>query len=119
VSQSGTIQSLSFYVAGASGQMRLGLYSDAGGRPGTLLAQTGAFTPVVGWNSQSVTTPVSLPAGTYWLAYLAQSSSLQTRYELTGTARGYSYTFGALPGTFSSSAQSAGLHYSFYATLTR
>ncbi|MCB0184697.1 MAG: hypothetical protein KDE31_10545, partial [Caldilineaceae bacterium] len=32
--QSGTIQSLSFYVTGASGQLRLGIYDDANGGPG-------------------------------------------------------------------------------------
>ena len=117
LSQGGTVQSLSFYVAGASGQMRLGIYADANGNPGTLLAQTAAFTPVAGWNTQSILTPVFLPAGTYWLAHLAQSNSLHSRYGLSGTARGYTYSFGALPGTFSSTVQSAGIHYSMYATL--
>ena len=114
--QSGTLQSLSFYVATASGQLRLGVYNDAAGNPGTLLAQTNAFTPVVGWNTQNVT-PVTLPAGSYWLAYLPQNNNMHYRVEATGTARGYSYTFGSLPGTFSSSAESASAHWSFYATL--
>ncbi|MBE7554299.1 MAG: hypothetical protein HS126_24855 [Anaerolineales bacterium] len=117
LSQNATLQSLSFYVASASGQLRLGLYDDAGGNPGTLRAQTTAFTPVVGWNTRNVVTPVQLPAGTYWLAYLAQSNNLHFRVALTGSARGYSYSFGAMPTTFSSSPMSASVHWSLYATL--
>jgi hypothetical protein len=116
--QSGTLQSLSFYVAGAAGQLRLGVYSNSGNNPGTLLAETAPFTSTNGWQTQNVLTPVQLPSGTYWLAFLAQSNSLQPRYELTGTARGYAYTFGSLPATFSSSSEAAGLHYSLYGTLT-
>jgi hypothetical protein len=115
--QSATLQSLSFYVASAAGQLRLGLYDNVGGNPGTLRAQTAAFTPVVGWNSQNVLTPTQLPAGTYWLAYLAQSNNLHFRVEPTGSARGYSYSFGAMPATFTSSPLTAEVHWSLYATL--
>jgi hypothetical protein len=115
--QNATIQSLSFYVSGAGGELRLGLYADAGGAPGALQAQTASFTPVVGWNTQNVLTPVSLPAGTYWLAFLPQSNSLRFRAAGSGSARGYSYTFGAMPTTFSSSAGSGVVHWSLYASL--
>ena len=116
--QSATIQSLSFYVGGGTGgQLRLGIYSDVGGGPGTLQAQTAAFTPAVGWNTQNVTTPVLLPAGTYWLAYLPQNNNLSGRAATTGSGRYYTYTFGALPSTFSSSSQSGAFHFSLYATL--
>jgi hypothetical protein len=118
LSQSATIQSLSFYVASPSGQLRLGIYDDAGGNPGTLRAQTAAFTPSVGWNTQNVLSPVLLPAGTYWLAYLPQSNNLHFRVAMTGSARGYSYSFGAMPTTFSSSPLSAAVHWSLYATLS-
>jgi len=118
LSQGGTVQNLSFYVATASGQLRLGIYSNSGNNPGTLLAQTAAFTSVTGWNTQPVTIPVSLPAGTYWLAFLPQNNSLQARYENTGSSRGYNYVFGSLPATFSSSPESQTKHYSLYATLS-
>src|SRR5215469_9031038 len=78
LSQPATIQSLSFYVTQASGNLILGIYDASGpnGGPGALKAQTNSFTPVVGWNTANVITPVPLPAGTYWLAYLASSDSL-------------------------------------------
>ena len=74
LSQVGTIQSLCFYVKTVGGQLRLGLYS--GTTPTTLVAQTAAFTPVVGWNTQPVRQPVSCPAGPYSLAYLPASNTL-------------------------------------------
>ncbi len=52
-----------------SGEVRLALYSDASGSPGSLLAEA---TPVPFVNGQAVYTalvpPTNLAAGTYWLA---------------------------------------------------
>ena len=119
LSQSATIQSLSFYVSSVSGQLRLGIYDDAGGKPGTLRAQTIAFTPVVGWNTQNVQAPVLLAVGTYWLVYLPQSNNLHFRIALTGSAQEYSYSFGTMPNTYLMPTWSDSVHWSFYATLTR
>jgi hypothetical protein len=116
--QNATLQSLSFYVATASGQLRLGIYDDASGNPGTLRAQTAAFTPSIGWNTQNVQAPTLLPAGTYWLAYLPQNNNLHLRLALNGSARGYSYSFGAMPTTFPSSPMTGAYHWSLYATLS-
>ena len=62
LSQPATIQSLSFYVTTASGQLRLGIYDATGphGGPGKLKAQTNAFKTVKGWNTANVTAPVLL-----------------------------------------------------------
>ena len=78
LSQTATIQSLSFYVTTASGDLRLGIYDATGpnGGPGAKKAETNSFTPTTGWNTATVITPASLPVGTYWLAYLPSSSSL-------------------------------------------
>ena len=84
LSQSATIQSLSFLRHDSKRKLRLGVYDATGpsGGPGALKAQTNAFTPVAGWNTANVITPVSLPAGNYWLAYLPSSSSRKLRDEL-------------------------------------
>ncbi len=116
--QSATIQSLSYYISTAGGQLRLGIYDNNGSNPGNLVAETGAFTPVAGWNTQSVLTPTLLPAGTYWLAFLPQSNSLIGRVATAGVGRYYTYTFGPLPGTFSGSPSTSSFRFSFYATLT-
>jgi hypothetical protein len=121
LSQPATIESLSFYVSQASGNLILGIYDASGpnGGPGALKAQTNSFTPVVGWNTTNVITPVPLPAGTYWLAYLASSNSLAfIKGQTSGVSIRYSsYAFGALPVTFSTSPGSDPYHWSFYATL--
>lgn len=122
LSQEATIQSLSFYVTQAAGNLRLGIYDDANGNPGSLVAKTDEFVPVVGWNTQSVQTPVLLPPGSYWLAYLPESNDLHSRFGWPGegqeTGRYYSYTYSEMPVTFSSSAWSGEFQSSFYATFT-
>lgn len=117
--QTATILSMSFYVTTASGNLLLAIYDATGpsGGPGALKAQTAAFTPKSGWNTQNVVSQVLLPPGTYWLAYLPSSSSLGFKMANTGSAKWYRYTYKALPSTFSSSATSGAYHWSFYATL--
>ena len=78
--------SMSFYVTTTGGSLRMGIYDATGpnGGPGKLKAQTASITPVSGWNTANVTSPVSLPAGTYWIAYLPSSNSLGFMKVLTG-----------------------------------
>src|SRR5215469_182693 len=122
LSQPATIASLSFYVTQASGNLILGIYDASGpnGGPGALKAQTNSFAPVTGWNTVNVVSPVLLPAGTYWLAYLPNSNNLAFVKGVTSgvSSRYFSYQFGALPAIFSTSPSSADpYHWSFYATL--
>jgi hypothetical protein len=80
---SGSLTRLSVYLDSASTatQAIVGVYSDAGGDPGTLLAQGTLTTPVPGaWNN------VPLPATTissgtpYWVAILAPSGTGTLRF---------------------------------------
>ena len=118
--QSATIQTLSFYVTAAAGKLRLGIYdaSGPGGGPGAKKAETNEVTPVVGWNTASVITPISLSPGTYWLAYLPSSDSLHFRRAGAGSVKFYSYAYGPMPQTFSTTTSSVADHWSFYATLS-
>ena len=103
LSQTATLNSLSFYVTSKGGSLRLGIYDATGpnGGPGALKAQTAAFTPVLGWNTSAVTTPVSLPAGKYWLAYFPSSSNLQFPVERSyGSFKAASLRFGPMPAKF-------------------
>jgi hypothetical protein len=121
LTQTATITSLSFYVNLADGELRLGIYdaTGPGGGPGTLMAQTASFTPVVGWNTQNVITPVSLPAGQYWLAYFPSSSSLQFAANFySGSFVAAQVGFGPMPATFPTNAGQGTTHWSLYATLT-
>jgi hypothetical protein len=121
LAQTATIQSLSFYVTVAGGNLRLGVYdaTGPGGGPGAKKAETNSFTPTIGWNTANVITPISLPTGTYWLAYLPSSNTLAFRNDTTAGVSGeyYSYAYGTMPAAFSTSPSSTASHWSLYATL--
>ena len=120
LSQTATIQSMSFYVTAAAGKLVLGIYDNTGtgGSPGKLLASTGAFTPIVGWNTQAVTSPVSLAAGTYWLAYFPNDNGLSFVIGHSGKYSIDPTTFsGSMPSKFTQSS-TANWSWSFYATLS-
>jgi hypothetical protein len=120
LAQAGTLQSLSFYVTQAAGSLVLGVYDASGpnGGPGKLLAQTSSFTPVVGWNTANAITPVHLAPGTYWLAYLPSDNNLHFRVDRTsGTLEWYSFAFGSMASTFSTTPNIETGHWSLYATL--
>ena len=122
LAQAATIQSLSFYVTAASGNLVMGIYDASGpnGGPGALKASTASFVPTKGWNTAKVATPVSLAAGSYWLAYLPSSSALSfVKSNTAGDCKYYGYSFGALASKFSTSPASCNpTVWSFYATLT-
>lgn len=112
--QAASLQSLTFNSRGASGQVRLGLYS--GTTPTTLIAQTAVFTPVDGWNTVALTSP-QLPAGQYWLAHLSSSAGYWA--VLQGGPTYYkTITFGAMPATFPTPQGSEGALAAFYGTFS-
>ena len=120
LSQKATLKSLSFHVDVPGGSLRLGIYDATGpsGGPGALKAQTASFTPVVGWNTRSVTSPVSLPPGKYWLAYFPSSNSLQFSANFsTGSYMGASLRFGPMPAKFPAVSLEGTTHWSLYGTL--
>jgi hypothetical protein len=113
---------LSLYCPQAAGVLRLGLYdaTGPGGGPGVLLAQTAEITPTGGWNTGAVTSPVTLSAGTYWLAYLCNDNNLQFIHFLdsgTNTNVWDTVAYGSMPTTFSASPTYGNSHWSFYASL--
>jgi hypothetical protein len=121
LSTTATIQSMSFYVVAAAGNLRLGVYDSTGtgGGPGAKVAETAEFTPTTGWNTVTSTSHPTLSAGTYWLAYTPSSSSLQFKLDGSGTFKTTNFTYGALPATHPnpSAANQTG-QWSFYASLT-
>jgi hypothetical protein len=122
LAQSATVQSLSFYVSSAAGKLRLGIYDASGpsGGPGAKKAETAEITPVTGWNTANVITPVSLPAGTYWLAYLPSDDNLTFAKGQDASSSGFScsVTYGALLANFCSPAAATTSHWSLYANLS-
>jgi hypothetical protein len=123
LSQTATIDSLSFYVTTAAGNLMLGIYDATGpsGGPGKLRAYTNSFATVEGWNTATVVKQISLPAGSYWLAYLPSSNSLSfVKQNNLGNCFYYGHAFsGGFPTTFAAEAANCTpTAWSFYATLT-
>jgi hypothetical protein len=117
LTQTGTIESLSFYVSAVSGALRLGLYNNSAGYPSTQKAVTAEFTPSLGWNTVNVVTPVSCTAGTYWLVFTPSSASFSPRKSTSQNppdSKFIAFTYAALPASFPASATSSFSHYSFY-----
>lgn len=100
LSVSGTVTQIGAY-ASASGNWKLGIYSDNSGAPGTLLAANNNVNPVVAGNNVFNIGPVYLTAGTYWLAILTDQPNRE--YNIgTGQADyilGYGFS-NSLPGSF-------------------
>jgi len=107
LAQNATIISMSFYVNTAVGDVRLGIYSDLGGIPDTLKAQTTSFTPLVGWNTIPVTVAANLTAGNYWLAFMVQSNGIHFPTNSSGgVSKSYGVPFADFPGLWDSSSNS-------------
>jgi hypothetical protein len=123
LSVSATIDSLSFYVTEAAGDLTLGIYDATGprGGPGKLLAVTRSFATAAGWNTANVETPVPLAAGNYWLAYLPSSGNLSfLKQNNSGSCLYKEQRYSAgMPASFGTSTSNCTpTTWSFYATLT-
>jgi len=117
--EAGTIQSISIYHNGGTGQVLLGVYSDEAGVPGARLGITSATTisSAAGWQTLSLTSPVTVSSGQkVWLAWVFENNP-GIRY-ITGTpARAQSAKLwtGGMPDPFGSSSL-ANYRYSVYCT---
>ena len=117
--ESGTVQSVSIYHNGGTGQVLLGVYADASGVPGPRLGVTPATTinSTGGWQTVSLTSPVSVTSGQrVWLSWVFQNNP-GVRY-ISGTpARAQSSAIwsGGMPDPFGSSSL-ANYRYSIYCT---
>ena len=90
-----------------------GLYADAGGRPGALLASGRLNTPSPGhWNRIPITSGgTNVAAGQrYWIALLSPAGTLQVSATASGglVSQHAATGLGALPGSWSSTGESAG-----------
>ncbi len=104
LSSSGTVTKIGGY-AGSAGNWKLGIYSDSGGHPGTLLAANNNVNPVVAGDNSFDIGPVYLTAGTYWIAILTDSANRRYSTGSTGQAN-YILNYGFsnnLPSNFGSS----------------
>ena len=112
---SGTVTNIGGYASSA-GHWKLGIYSDSGGKPGTLIvANNNANSVAAGDNSVSIG-PVYLSAGTYWIAILTDSPN--RKYVPSGVTdyiTGYGFS-NNLPNTFGTPTGEQPYDYVAYAT---
>jgi hypothetical protein len=116
---SGSIHSITIFHNGGTGNVILGVYSDNSGSPQSLLGVTPstAINSSPGWQTISLSTPVSVSAGeTVWLAWVFQNNP-GIRYTNSTTTRAQSLQnwSAGMPEVFGSSSF-ANHKYSIYCT---
>jgi len=119
--EAGTIQSISIYHNGGSGQVILGVYADAGGSPGPRLGLTpsSAVSSSAGWQTIALSAPVGVtPGQKVWLSWVFQTNP-GIRYIAGTPARAESPQLwaGGMPDPFGTSSF-ASYKYSLYCTYT-
>jgi hypothetical protein len=119
LAQSGTLQSISVFIgSGYAGiNLILGVYSDASGVPGSLLASSVVAPTITGLNMLAVVGGPTLSAGNYWLAIQSQnpvSGYFDTPAGFGAFNNGASWT-GALPTSWPGGSTGA-YQFSIYAT---
>ena len=107
---------LNLYVAsGAAGKVRMALYGDNSGNPGTLLAESPEVTLTNGWNRgviPSTTLTENIP---YWLVFILSQTGSVLTYKPPVQFVSYSYP-ASLPATAPSGLTSSGGTYAIYAS---
>ncbi|WP_108870178.1 fibronectin type III domain-containing protein [Aquimarina aquimarini] len=125
MSESGTLQSVAFHIAGGSGDVQIGVYADNNGAPGNRIGQT----PITGvrtsrgWQTISLQSPVTVGNGdTIWIAWIfsnnpgiAYASGSPGRYQATGSS--WSASGNNMPSSYGSGSQT-NYRYSVYANYT-
>lgn len=119
LTQSGILQSISFFCSGNSGPtMLLGLYSNSAGLPNALLATSAATASVSGLNTLNTTTNPTLASGDYWLIQQA-INNINGYYDTplgAGAFNGSVSWTGSLPSTWPGGGGSGAYAFSLYAT---
>jgi hypothetical protein len=119
--ETGLIQSISIYHNGGTGNVLLGVYSDASGLPSSKLGVTAStvVNAAAGWQTVILTSPLLVTAGqTVWLAWVFQNATA-VRYMAgtPGRAQSTATWSSGMPATFGA-ATTAGNKFSIYCTYT-
>lgn len=113
-----TLRQFGVLAISAGPLMKLALYTNAGGAPGTLVAQTAATAMVTGAMELAPTAgPVALPAGTYWFVgvYATGASIGYTTAAGTNVVQYRALPFGsALPSPFGAPLTYTGQSFNYY-----
>ena len=125
--EAGTIRSISIYHNGGTGQVLLGVYSNASGAPSSRLGVTPSTTirSTAGWQTVALTSPVTVASGqTVWLSWVFQTNPgvhymESTCSEITcSIAQSAASWSGGMPAAFGAVAATKWNKYSMYCTYT-
>lgn len=90
LAENGTVTSISAYVKGTTPKLlRLAIYSDAGGEPGSLIVETvteAVESNLFHWHTTDIS-PTSLTAGTYWLALAFEHDTMYCKQSGSGAGQ--------------------------------
>ena len=118
VSSAYSLRQMGVLVRTAGPQMILALYTDVGGHPGNLVAQTAVTTMVAGTMEVPITAgAVPIAAGTYWImgVYNTGASIGYTNAAGTNQVDYTSLTFGsALPNPFGTASSYTGQSFNYW-----
>ncbi|MGV3663715.1 MAG: choice-of-anchor D domain-containing protein [Prosthecobacter sp.] len=117
VTSGGPLQMFGVDVRATGPNASFGLYTDAGGDPGTLVAQTGSFNfNTTGQIERPPLAPVVLTPGNYWLmAVYDGTASVGRDTSTSNTIKYRALTFtGTLPTAFGASSSYAGENMNYY-----
>lgn len=102
----GKVITVTVMVSAAAGNLRVGIYSDSGGAPNALLAESASTAAVAGWQQITLTAPATLAEGAaFWIVTLCDNNGLSISQELFaagGSELNYyaGFAYGALPNPF-------------------
>ncbi len=106
----GTLTKLELLVSDTTpvGKVRMGVYTDNNGRPGSLLLDAGEVSIANGWVAISGLNLPVVSGDYYWLAFDMQSGNTVMYQHNLATDSHYwvSYGYGALPGVYPASGLS-------------
>ena len=118
VSSARTLRQIGLIAIAAGPQFQLALYTDVGGAPGTLVAQTAIGTLTAGTMEVPITAgSVPIAAGTYWIMgiYNTNASIGYTTGASTNVVAYRSLTFGsALPSPFGTAMTYTGQSFNYW-----
>jgi hypothetical protein len=118
VTQPCTLMRLGLISVASGMQVKMGLYSESGGNPSTLLAQIPATNVIVG-NNEVPTSQVSLAPGNYWLMADYNATGKPSQEPSNTTTNTYKYIglpfANALPSPFPAPTVASGVpHFNYY-----
>jgi hypothetical protein len=112
-----TFSGITMYTTTSGGNVRYGLYDATGpsGQPGNKLAETPEIFNDFGYSPAYFPNRLALGPGDYWVAFLVADNGANTRKDsASGSYCRYSYTYGSLPATFSTSPTCGTTDYSIF-----